>query len=125
MSEILIKYGWGGKFAQFYGKIMQNNPISGRDLVVDLHKGILDTVTSSFSHKEGRMKNVTDQAINERLDKCIQICLDLDAEGWSTRRIIDQIEQKFFESFDLQDKKDFSRSTWGSLEKDKKFELDK
>lgn len=98
-------------------KIQAADPMKGRRMALALYQKIADCITNSFNADVAPVSGATtENIINERLDKCVELCLALSDDGWPVVRIFDEIQELFFKKMRNESVEINKRSSWGVKE---------
>jgi len=128
--EAIVKKRGVDALRFLYAELVQTMGRTGHAAAVLLHEAIGKAVTESFAPDKAPMRNITQGAIKERLDKAAEICLRLVDEGHTVQRIIDEIPRMLVEAFDAAERLTRRANVWGvadgqSMEVDSQYlELD-
>lgn len=112
-AGIVRKAGWEG-MRYLTRELILKMGETGVETVNHLMGTIARSVEVSFEPDKAPMRNITENAVSERIDKCVEICLELVEKGYATHRIIDEIPRLLLESLDaVEHAKEKGRRTWG------------
>ena len=112
-QPIIRHHGWES-MRYLMRELIRTMGGTGVEAVQQLMFAIADSVQVSFSKEHAPMRNITEGAIKERIDKAVEICLELVERDYAVHRISDEIPRLLLESLDAKEKsKSRERRTWG------------
>jgi signal transduction histidine kinase len=113
----LIRLSADEKLRQFLQRIQTSDPVQGKRLAISLYKKIADCISTSFEADIAPTKLTPTRAVlDDRLDKCVELCLALAEDGWVVSRIVDELPSLFKKKMRTEHIEINKRNSWGVQE---------
>lgn len=113
----LVKKDPMQRLRSYMEDLRRADPVKGKARAEAVYKKIGDLVHDSFGKSVLPIRGEPTKAmINERLDKCVELVLALNDQGWVSTRIIDELQQIFFNSLVEGETRISNRKSWGVRE---------